>query len=108
MIIISAGDISLLDVDFYTIEQTMLSNKLIRDIHILSREVWVWTVNGKEDAMKVLSYNIDGIISDYPEKIKEIITINTDKNNWDIIPESSRFSFFPICTNGIFRICSSI
>lgn len=44
VIIISAGDISLLDVDFYTIEQTMLSNKLIRDIHILSREVWVFIV----------------------------------------------------------------
>ncbi|HHW71440.1 MAG TPA: hypothetical protein GX392_08945 [Clostridiales bacterium] len=44
VIIISAGDISSLDVDFYTIEQTMLSNKLIRDIHILSREVWVFIV----------------------------------------------------------------
>ena len=105
VIIISAGDLSSLDVDFYTIEQTILSNRLIKDMHDLGREVWVWTVNGKEDAMEVLSYNIDGIITDYPEKIKEIITINTDRITWDISPDTSRFSFFFDLRDRIFKIC---
>ena len=105
VIIISAGDLSSLDVDFYTIEQTILSNRLIKDIHDLGREVGVWTVNGKEDAMKVLSYNIDGIITDYPEKIKEIITINTDRITWDISPDTSRFSFFFDLRDRIFKMC---
>lgn len=105
IVIISAGDLSPLDVDFYTIEQTMLSNRLIRDIHSQDREVWVWTINGKKDAMDVLSYNIDGIITDHPDMIKEIITINLDKKTWNIAPSSSRFSLYFNLRDRVFKMC---
>ena len=33
-----------------------------------------WTVNEKSDAVKLLEYGVDGIITDYPEKIKEVLS----------------------------------
>ncbi|RXZ76712.1 glycerophosphodiester phosphodiesterase [Paenibacillaceae bacterium] len=72
----AAGDLSTLDVDFYTIEQTMLSKKLIDEAHLNGREVWVWTVNIERNLREVLKYNIDGIITNYPEKVHQLIDID--------------------------------
>ncbi|MCC5911937.1 MAG: glycerophosphodiester phosphodiesterase [Clostridiaceae bacterium] len=72
----AAGNLSALDVDFYAIEQSMLSNKLIKHARRTDREVWVWTVNEEEDIKEVLRYDIDGIITDYPERVQEIIKIH--------------------------------
>ena len=36
-----------------------------------------WTINEKKDVLKVLEYGVDGIITDYPGKIKEILRANT-------------------------------
>jgi glycerophosphoryl diester phosphodiesterase len=33
-----------------------------------------WTINEKSDVLKVLEYGVDGIITDYPKKIKEILS----------------------------------
>lgn len=70
---IAVGDLSYLDVDFYTIEQNMLSNKIIRHARNNNREIWVYTVNSKEDIKEALKYDIDGVITDYPLTVKEII-----------------------------------
>lgn len=75
IIIVCADDLTSLDVDFYTIEQTMLSNKFAKSLHEANREVWAWTVNEKEDIKEVLQYNINGIITDYSERIKDIIRL---------------------------------
>lgn len=70
---IAAGNLSALDVDFYSINQSMLSNEFIRKARRDNREVWVWTVNTEENIRHVLSYNIDGIITDYPQRFHQII-----------------------------------
>ncbi|MBS4539513.1 glycerophosphoryl diester phosphodiesterase membrane domain-containing protein [Clostridium sp. D2Q-11] len=70
---IAAGDLSYLDVDFYSIEKSMLSNKIIQHGRSNNREIWVWTVNNEDNIKETLKYDIDGIITDYPLKVKEII-----------------------------------
>ncbi|MGO1712584.1 MAG: glycerophosphodiester phosphodiesterase family protein, partial [Senegalia sp. (in: firmicutes)] len=70
---IAAGDLSYLDVDFYTIEQNMLSNKIISHARSKNRQIWVYTVNSKKDIKEALKYDIDGLITDYPLTVKEII-----------------------------------
>lgn len=70
---IAAGDLSYLDVDFYAIEKSMLSDRLVQHARKNNREVWVWTVNEEDNMREVLSYDIDGIITDYPLRVKEII-----------------------------------
>jgi glycerophosphoryl diester phosphodiesterase len=69
----SIGNLSLLDVDFYTIHQYMLSDAFVKNTHKLNREVWVWTVNLDENIREVLKYRVDGIITDYPERVHEIL-----------------------------------
>ncbi|WP_157184250.1 glycerophosphoryl diester phosphodiesterase membrane domain-containing protein [Evansella cellulosilytica] len=73
---LSAGNLSSLDVDFYTIRQTMLSERFIENARRLDREVWVWTVNLERNMREVLKYDIDGIITDYPERAQRVIGID--------------------------------
>jgi len=69
------GNLSTIDVDFYAIETRILSSNFIKNARKLDREVWVWTVNEKEIIKEVLKYDIDGIITDYVERVQEIIGI---------------------------------
>lgn len=73
ILFLSAGNLADLDVDFYTIRQTMLSERFIKKARKQNREVWVWTVNIERNIREVLKYDIDGIITDYPEKVQRVI-----------------------------------
>lgn len=70
------GDLSKLDVDFYTIEQVMLTDFLVDQAHADGREVWVWTVNTRRDMKEVLKYPIDGMITDYPETAQSMVEVD--------------------------------
>jgi glycerophosphoryl diester phosphodiesterase len=70
---IAAGDLSTLDVDFYTIKINMLNKNFVKKAHKENREVWVWTVNSEKDIKDVLDFKIDGIITDYPERARKIL-----------------------------------
>ncbi|MDL4839326.1 glycerophosphodiester phosphodiesterase [Aquibacillus rhizosphaerae] len=76
IIYLSAGNLSSLDVDFYTIRQSMLTERFIDNAREQNREVWVWTVNTERNMNQVLKYDIDGIITDYPEKAQNVIGID--------------------------------
>lgn len=69
------GDLSALDVDFYTIEQVMLTEQLVERAHAAGREIWVWTVNSKRNMKEVLKYKIDGIITDHPVLAQSMVEI---------------------------------
>ncbi|MBB6452673.1 glycerophosphoryl diester phosphodiesterase [Salirhabdus euzebyi] len=72
---LAAGNLGALDVDFYTINQSMLSDRFIKNAKRHNREVWVWTVNIERNMKEVLKYDIDGIITDYPEKVHNVLGI---------------------------------
>ena len=40
--------------------------------HGLGLAVNVWTVNNDEDVLRMIEYSVDGIITDYTKKVKEI------------------------------------
>ncbi|MDG5786769.1 glycerophosphoryl diester phosphodiesterase membrane domain-containing protein [Evansella sp. AB-P1] len=73
ILFLSAGDLSRLDVDFYTIRQTMLSERFVSNARRQNREVWVWTVNLERNIREVLKYDIDGIITSYPERVMGLV-----------------------------------
>jgi glycerophosphoryl diester phosphodiesterase len=68
----SSGDLSQLDVDFYAIKYSMITEHFVKQAKDLNREVWVWTVNSSAMLKEVLKYDIDGIITDYPERAQLI------------------------------------
>lgn len=71
----AAGDLSRLDVDFYTIHQTMLSDQFIRDARRDNRGIWVWTVNIDRTMNHVLRYDIDGLITKNPEAVLRLFQV---------------------------------
>jgi glycerophosphoryl diester phosphodiesterase len=71
----AAGNVSSLDVDFYTISQNMLSESFIDLAHRLDREVWVWTVNLERNMREVLKYDVDGIITDNPGRLQMLVEV---------------------------------
>lgn len=76
IIYFAVGDLSLLDVDFYTVEQVMLTEQLVESAHKKGREVWVWTVNSERNLKEVLKFEIDGIITDYPARAHNMVELN--------------------------------
>lgn len=72
LLYLSTGDFTSLDVDFYAIRQTLLTERFVEIAHSMDREVWVWTVNLPWDIREVLKYDIDGIITDYPERVQRM------------------------------------
>jgi glycerophosphoryl diester phosphodiesterase len=73
---VAAGNLSALDVDIYTINQSMLSHEFIKNAQKNGRKVWVWTVNNERNIRDVLRYDIDGIITGYPEMVRNALVFN--------------------------------
>lgn len=69
----SVGNLSRLEVDYYAVDKSILSEALVKNAVKNNRELWVWTVNDESDIREVLKYDINGIITDYPERVQEII-----------------------------------
>lgn len=82
IVYMSVGYISELDVDFYSIESSRVTPKIINNIHDKNKQIHVWTVNLDEDIAKFNTLKVDNIITDYPEKARTIIyeTSNDSKN----------------------------
>lgn len=68
----SAGRLERMDVDFYTISQNMLTENFVKMAREQNRQVWVWTVNSEMNIRTVLQYDINGIITDYPQRVRQI------------------------------------
>lgn len=82
IVYMAVGDISELDVDFYSMESSRVTPKIIKNIHNKNKHIHVWTVNTDEDIEKFNTLKVDNIITDYPERVRKIIykTSKDDKN----------------------------
>lgn len=59
--------------DVYSPEFVLLDAGKVKFLHQKKMKVIPWTVNKKEDMKQVLSYGVDGIISDYPDRYFELM-----------------------------------
>lgn len=67
------GDIASLDVDYLTVYKGMLSDELVKKVKQEDKDLFVWTVNSEGSIREVLQYDIKGIITDYPLRVREIM-----------------------------------
>ena len=51
----------------------LASRQLIEEIHDEGLRVWAWTVNEEAEIQRLLSLGVDGLITDYPERVKAAI-----------------------------------
>ena len=49
-----------------------LGEEALREAHALGLRVVVWTVNSVDDIKRMISLGVDGVISDYPDRVREV------------------------------------
>jgi glycerophosphoryl diester phosphodiesterase len=52
------------------VEKRLVHLKLVDDAHKMGLKVFVWTVNDPEDIKKMKAMGVDGVFSDFPERVK--------------------------------------
>ena len=52
----------------------LVDNNLVHFCRRNNMKLIPWTINKKNDVFTILEYGVDGIITDYPEKIKKILS----------------------------------
>jgi len=60
--------------DFITVWYLLLSERTIKSAHKKGIGVFVFAVNRHRHIRKVMRWEVDGIISDYPDRVKEMIS----------------------------------
>lgn len=65
--------ISEINAEIVCLDEEFITQEFVNDIHNRSMLVYVYTVNDIEDLMRLLSYNVDGIITDYPCDIYSLL-----------------------------------
>lgn len=68
---VALGDLSKMNVDFYSIEETNVTEKFIMTAHAIGREVHVWTINTDASMDNMLELGVDNIITDNVKKLKD-------------------------------------
>jgi glycerophosphoryl diester phosphodiesterase len=63
--------------DFWQPEINVVNDKFIQTAQRINKDVYIWTVNDNPDIHRILKYpNLKGIITDFPQKVKNIIEQN--------------------------------
>ncbi|MEW5814625.1 MAG: glycerophosphodiester phosphodiesterase family protein [Spirochaetota bacterium] len=50
-----------------------LNETAVYELHRNCLSVWVWTVNEREEIARMIDMSVDGILSDYPDRVIEVI-----------------------------------
>lgn len=61
------------DVDFFSMNASFLSKRVVDAIHNSGKQVYAWTVNNKESIKNLSNKGVDNIITDNPVVAREII-----------------------------------
>lgn len=61
------------DIDFLSMRVTMVTERIVLLAHKYGKEVYVWTVNSKQDALYMSQLGVDNIITDRPAYIRNAL-----------------------------------
>ena len=50
-----------------------LTPSLVQQAHAIGIDVLPWTVNETADMQKLIDMGVDGIISDYPDRLRDVV-----------------------------------
>lgn len=84
----SVGEPSTLKGDFLIMEEREATPENIERIQAAGKKAVVWTVNTDESIQQFITTDIDGIITDYPVKVREAIEARKHLSDQDLIIEA--------------------
>lgn len=73
IIFLASGDLSTLNVDFYSIEESNVNENFVINAHAIGREVHVWTINNVDDLERLVFLGVDNIITDHEKEFKDYL-----------------------------------
>ncbi len=59
--------------EIYSPDFSLVTNELVQKVHANQMTIIPWTINDNDDIHKMLDMGIDGIISDYPDRVITIL-----------------------------------
>ena len=59
------------EIDFLSMRASFVNERVIRLAHKYGKEVHVWTINSKKEAVRLSRLGVDNIITDNPDKIRQ-------------------------------------
>ena len=62
------------DVDFFSVESTFITSKVVSQIHMRSKEIHAWTIDTEENAEKMVNCGVDNIITGNPPLVHSVLT----------------------------------
>ena len=51
-----------------------LSRELVDEIHTYNIPIWTWTVNDEHDMRAVIDFKVEGIMTDYPARLRQLLS----------------------------------
>ncbi|KAA3618103.1 MAG: glycerophosphodiester phosphodiesterase [Calditrichaeota bacterium] len=66
-------------VDVLSVHFTLITRKFMRKARKAGKKVFVWTVNNKWLMHRMCKMGVDGIITDYPDRLATVIKIHTER-----------------------------
>ena len=70
---VMAGKLEKLALDFYAVNTRFGSRQFVGRAHQQGRRVMVWTVNDGVSMSQMMSRGVDGVITDYPDRGREVL-----------------------------------
>jgi glycerophosphoryl diester phosphodiesterase len=59
--------------DTYSPEFTLVNERLVKDVHARGSKIIPWTVNEIKDMERLILLGVDGIITDYPDRVANLL-----------------------------------
>ncbi len=66
------------NVDFFSVESTFVTQRVVNELHLRNKEIHVWTVDTTENAEKMADRGVDNIITGDPPLIHSVLTEHED------------------------------
>mgnify|MGYP000648262100 CR=1 FL=1 len=76
----SVGDLAGLEGDFAAVRAEMATPSLIASVHAAGKDLYVWTVNDPLQMSKMISMGVDGLITDEPGLVRQVLKVRAGLN----------------------------
>ena len=85
------GNEPLLNCDMLIIQEKSISPQLVRSVHSQGKTIGGWTVNTRKDARRLLSMNLDGIVTDRYDLLTEMQERMANRPDYQRVMDTLRY-----------------